>query len=277
MLDAAGAEAYAFLVILRLTPFFPDTTTDCLNVVDSVKKGKAATTMARSPQARIWMEVFGIMQDMGASIEDALQQLRWMPAHGPKSSIGVALKSDLRLVSALEWRANRLVDSLAKSAADPRRCPLRHVRTVSTAAAAVTFSLCRLATVTHAANHYQVATVLVDGTMVYASKRDSAATKSSARRLQDKRTRASDETAATTGASSSRVNLARPASTRAAARKQALLDKECAEELQFWEYWRSSRSALKPAPPGDADRRLGADKDRLAAKFAARRADFLGD
>ena len=56
--DAAGAEAWAFASILRLCPFLPDTTTDCLNIVQAVTGGCAAATSASSPLARIWVSVF---------------------------------------------------------------------------------------------------------------------------------------------------------------------------------------------------------------------------
>ena len=41
----------------------------------------------------------------------------WMPAHRPQSSIGHAMKSNGHPINALDWRANRLVDALAKMAA----------------------------------------------------------------------------------------------------------------------------------------------------------------
>ena len=50
-----------------------------------------------------------------------LQCLRWMPAHTAEGSIGRVTTSDGTMLTALEWRANRLVDALAKSAAVPNR------------------------------------------------------------------------------------------------------------------------------------------------------------
>ena len=50
--------------------------------------------------------------------------LTWIPAHGSASStIGIALRSDGRQVSAVDWRANRLVDAAAKAAAAQERVP----------------------------------------------------------------------------------------------------------------------------------------------------------
>ena len=44
--DAAGAEAWAFVVVLRDNPVVPDTTTDCLGILTAIRAGKAVATAA---------------------------------------------------------------------------------------------------------------------------------------------------------------------------------------------------------------------------------------
>eukprot|EP00973_Karenia_brevis_P093674 12418485-Karenia_brevis.AAC.1 len=81
-------------------------------------KGKAAATSAKSPLARVWNMVFNMLECTSCG-SDMLQRLKWMPAHGAVDKIGRALDSNKNKISAVEWRANRLVDALAKRL--PRR------------------------------------------------------------------------------------------------------------------------------------------------------------
>ena len=59
-----------------------------------------------------------------------------MPAHTSMHSIGVALRSDGIAVTAVDWRANRLADALAKAAVE--RVPASALHMVDDAAAART-------------------------------------------------------------------------------------------------------------------------------------------
>ena len=73
------------------------------------------------------------------------------------------------------WRANRLVDFLAKSAASPHRLPKKTVEKVKVAATLVQHSAAVLGAATHRANNFLVEELLPDGTTAQRSKRDSTA------------------------------------------------------------------------------------------------------
>ncbi len=114
--DAAGAEAWALASVVSMCPEMPSTVTDCFNLLTVLGKGRVAATNARSPLARIWARVFATLECTTCS-QALLQQLKWMPAHGAVSTIGQALDSGGSKITPVEWRANRLVDALAKKAA----------------------------------------------------------------------------------------------------------------------------------------------------------------
>ena len=167
--DAAGAEAWAFAVMLRMCPTVPRTTTDCLNIVKTIAGGRGKATAASSPLARIWATAFDILDDMECTAED-FEKVAWMPAHRGQDTIGQVVASEGRILTALEWWANRLVDALAKSAASPHRLAPEVRKLVETAAEALEYSLAKLGAVTYAANHYKIEVILADGTTTHSIK-----------------------------------------------------------------------------------------------------------
>ena len=86
-----------------------------------------------------------------------------MPAHQTCAAIGVRVLSNGDKLSAIDWRANRLVDALAKQAAALRRAPIAITRLLGSARAAVRHAACLLGRVTHAANNCQLEVLLPDG------------------------------------------------------------------------------------------------------------------
>ena len=82
--------------------------------------------------------------------------LVWLPAHRTRAAVGVATLSDGRVMSWTDWRANRLVDALAKSAARMRPMPPRVGTLLASASAAAQHAAALLGAVTHAANHHVV-------------------------------------------------------------------------------------------------------------------------
>ena len=54
-------------------------------------------------------------------VEDG--QLVWMPAHQPLRAIDSETLSNGNLLTGVDWRANRLVDALAKMAATTGKAP----------------------------------------------------------------------------------------------------------------------------------------------------------
>ncbi len=174
--DAAGAEAYAFYIVVQLSPFFPYVTTDCKGVLDTLHAGKDRATAATSTIARIWNAIFGVLDDCSGSGID-YKKLVWMPAHGAVHTIHNALKSNGRPITPIDWRANRLVDACAKHAVTRVRVDKRILVHIASAGLANEFSIAKLGTVTHAANHYSCTFTKEDGSYGHRVMRDSAATR----------------------------------------------------------------------------------------------------
>ncbi len=121
---------------------------------------------------------------LDGDIASALGELNWMPAHGTTASIGRALKLDGTVVTAIEWRANRLVDALAKHAAAFDRVPRRTLEAVSDAGRLAEYSAALLGTVTECANNWKQEAVRHDGTPYRRTVRDSAPPPRAARPLK---------------------------------------------------------------------------------------------
>jgi hypothetical protein len=98
--------------------------------------------------------------------------LAWMPAHQTLAAIGTRRLSNGKLLTAVDWRANRLVDVLAKQAAATREAPRAVSLLLKSAQAAVRHASALLGRVTVAANHHEVSTTQEDGTEKIVVKRD---------------------------------------------------------------------------------------------------------
>ncbi len=98
-----------------------------------------------------------------------------MPSHGPVHSIGKALDSDGHPVTAIMWRANGLVDSLAKAAASPHRVPQWFTSRVAVAGKMVQHQVAKLGVVTHSANNHPTEVTLENGEKTWQTARDSTA------------------------------------------------------------------------------------------------------
>ena len=159
---AASAEAWALHVALSHCPVLPQLRTDCLSLLTSAAAGTARATGASRPLSRIWGLIAATMDgDITSMVAD--KQLVWMPAHQPLSAIGVKTLSNGRLLTAIDWRANRLVDALAKLAAGTREAPLAVVRLLESGRAAVKHAAALLGAVTYAANNCMLPVQNEDG------------------------------------------------------------------------------------------------------------------
>ena len=186
-----------------------------------------------------------------------------MPAHGGRNTIGVAIKSDNTPVTRVDWRANKLVDLLAKSAAAPDRFGPAIRKRIEEASFGIRFSLCRLGCVTHAANHYKSAETLPSGEVIVNIKRDSMAEyQRSDNKKGVKRKNFVEEIAPSTASTSTPARVV-PTFVKPLSKKQRLEDRETANDIQFWEHWVSGRGTLRPAPPGNAKDRLQALRQRV--------------
>ena len=120
--DAAGAELWAVCFVLGLRSYaVPAIVTDCKGILDSLSWAPQALTCHDKALARTWHMIRLRLDD---DLQQLAAQLTWMPSHVAQSSIGVALDSRGRPITATMWRANKLADALAKLAAGRHRLPL---------------------------------------------------------------------------------------------------------------------------------------------------------
>ena len=168
---AAAAEAWALSMALMLCPFPPRMKTDCLSLLRTAEGGLASATASSRPLARIWCRIGNAMDgNIGSLAADDL--LVWMPAHQTTAAIGARILSNGELLSAIDWRANRLVDALAKQAAAHRQAPRAITRLLASARLAVRHAASLLGQVTHAANNCRIEVAQPDGSFEHRTCRD---------------------------------------------------------------------------------------------------------
>ena len=168
---AAAAEAWALRVVPSICPFTPAMRTDCLSLLRTAEEGPASATAPSKQLARIWCLIAGML-DGDFDCLCGSRQFVWMPAHQTLSSVGERkLSSGMRL-SFVDWRANRLVDALAKMAAAEWRTSEAVRKLLDSAAAAVKHSAMLLGRVTHEANNHEIAVTGDDGVITKMRVRD---------------------------------------------------------------------------------------------------------
>ena len=99
-----------------------------------------------------------------------------MPAHCTTAAIGYRVKSDGSTVTALDWRANRLVDRLAKLGAQGQCVPDAAVKLVLSAACAAEYYAATVGTVNYCANNHIVSEAREGGSLRQITLRDSLPT-----------------------------------------------------------------------------------------------------
>ena len=149
----------------------PEILTDCLGLLHTAEAGTAAATRGGKQLARTWAI---ISNHLDGNICQMMTEKRlcWMPAHQSVSAIGVACKSNGRPITSLEWRANRLVDAVAKNESIRGAAPQCTIDLITSAEALVRHSAAQMGTATHLANNHVVVTQLDDGTVVRKTVRD---------------------------------------------------------------------------------------------------------
>ena len=169
--SASAAEAWALATATSLSPWEPRIITDCVGLLRTAELGEKAATKGSRQLARTWTVIAGhLAHDLNAMVRD--KRLRWMPAHQGIGAIGVALKSDGRPITALEWRANRLVDAIAKLEATRGMAPEGTISLLNSAAALVRHTAAQMGTATHLANNHVVEVQLDCGKTVHKTIRD---------------------------------------------------------------------------------------------------------
>jgi hypothetical protein len=168
---APASEAWALSQVLSMLPEPPRMTTDCKSLLSIALRGTHKATAAKAVLARIWCRIAGALDgDTRKLVTSRL--LQWTPAHLSQQSIGKTARGTDREVTALDWRANRLADALAKEAAGRHAADACTVKLLKSAEAAARFHMALLGAVTYTANHCRTQQ-LVKGEMVWVTKRDS--------------------------------------------------------------------------------------------------------
>ena len=117
---AAAAELWALATIIDMSPFPPTTKTDCMSLITVAKAGTTSATNGSRQLARLWK---AIATNLGTDISDLVRngRLTWIPAHLPYAAVGERMLPCGARLTAADWRANRLVDALAKLGATAHR------------------------------------------------------------------------------------------------------------------------------------------------------------
>jgi hypothetical protein len=168
---AAAAEAWALCTALSCCPFVPHLRTDCQSLLLTAAGGAQQATSANRPLARVWGMIASALDGDTTSMVEH-KQLVWMPAHQPLSAVGHKELSNGKLLTVVDWRANRLVDALAKLAATRGQAPKAIVRLLESGKAAMRHAAALLGVVTHGANHHEVPVQRPDGTWGVKTVRD---------------------------------------------------------------------------------------------------------
>ena len=169
--SASASEAWALATVSMLAVWPPRILTDCLGLLHTSEAGTAAATKSSRQLARTWA-VIANQLDGDISKMTKEKRLRWMPAHQSVAAIGVACKSDGKPITSLEWRANRLVDAVAKNEATRGAAPQATIDLINSATALVKHSAAQMGTATHFANNHVTESTLEDGTTVRKTTRD---------------------------------------------------------------------------------------------------------
>ena len=168
--SASDAEAWAVATVLSLMPAVPKMVTDCLAILQVARAGMKKAGAAAMPLARVWGHLARLLDDDLSPLANG--QLKWMPAHTSHKTFRQHCRSDGKSLSSVDWRANRLVDVLAKAAAEQHAAPTSTTNFLRDAEALVRFKAGMLGCVTHAANNCHVTAVGSDGITRTTVKRD---------------------------------------------------------------------------------------------------------
>ena len=172
---AAAAEAWALQEVLRCCPCPPRMRTDCQALLAVIEQGQSSATASHRPLARIWSAISHALDgDFGLFHHSGL--LVWMPAHCSLASVGEVKLSNGARLSMIDWRANRLVDALAKRAAARRAASPACIALLDAAGQAARHAAMLLGRVTHASNHFVHVTTDPDGKRTVQVRRDASQT-----------------------------------------------------------------------------------------------------
>jgi len=271
---SGGAEVWAFYTVVRTNPTLPFVVTDCLSILQTLRRGLSAACGPSRPQARLW-KLIAAAFDFTFPPAWVDERLLWMPSHTSRASIGRVLRSDGLPLTGTNWRANRLVDGLAKRGALSQRVPAPTRRLVQTARETLEFIAAHVGCVTFAANNLPNTAWREDGTAYTQTCRDSLPPPARSRPKSHPATQTGHGRAAlphAAAASSSDAPAPRTATLGPAARARAADDaKKDQEEARFLATWHADMARKlrsQPAAPAgpSAGERLAALRERVRSR-----------
>ena len=168
---AAAAEVWGLHKAVAQAAFTHLLRTDCQSLLTTAAAGTASATAASRPLARIW-NLIACSLDGDIATLTRERRIAWLPAHQPLCSIGCRTLSNGQLLTGADWRANRLVDALAKKAAATAQAPRAIIRLLESARAAAKHAAALLGVVTHAAHNCSVPVQRPDGSWGTTTRRD---------------------------------------------------------------------------------------------------------
>ena len=114
---AAAAELWAIDFVLAMCPSPPRMKTDCMSILTAARGGSLNATSAARPLARLWRSIEDTLDgDSSQLLGEGV--LSWIPAHLSIRAVGERKLPDGSRLTMIDWRANRLVDILAKRGAN---------------------------------------------------------------------------------------------------------------------------------------------------------------
>ena len=140
-----GAELWGLLMASRIADPWAVIKVDCLSVQQGAQRGQNWASAPDRKLARAWAP-------LAAALEDNAERVVWMPAHCTESHIGLKRLSNGEFLTAIDHKANGLVDKLAKEAARADRLSEQQRKIVSDLSDKVSAIAKWLGQVTHLAN-----------------------------------------------------------------------------------------------------------------------------
>ena len=155
---------------LKLTHFTRSSASTAL--LSTALAGNSRATSPSKVLGRIWCDIAHILDEDVSSLVLS-GKLVWLPAHCARTNVGQSKLSNGQRMTAIDWRANRLVDQLAKNAAAFNALTKPAADMINSTAKLAKHYFAQLAQVTHAANNHSVVRVDENGNATTHTVRDS--------------------------------------------------------------------------------------------------------
>jgi hypothetical protein len=170
--DSSSSSSRALHEVVSQAVFLPCMRTDCHALVATAAAGVSKATSPKRVLAGIWNLIARALDGDISRLANH-RVLVWMPAHKGARAIGEAKRSDGQRLSHIDWRANRLVDGLAKQAAEANQAAQMTLSLLESAREATWHAAKLLGRVTFASNNHPVHSLNAEGKAITRLARDS--------------------------------------------------------------------------------------------------------